>query len=960
MGLFTKIIDLQKLGAAWEHVKANHPTEGADGVSVEAFEAGRKENLMQLHIELVEKRYQPEPIKIVSIQKNGKVRKIGLVSMRDKVVQQSIQQELSKKYEPFLSENCYAYRSRRSALAAVEKLDMEIKRMEGRGLWVYKGDITDFFETIVLNQLLLYLEKHIYEKELLELIKICLYAPYIDEDGITRKKGRGIFQGSSLSPVLSNIYMMEFDHKMENLGGKYFRYSDDFLFLGNKRQEMEERKKRAEEALGELGLTVKPEKTVLCPIENGVDFLGYHFNEKGKEIPVKAEKGLTEKLEAIWLESGNRSMEEKLETGCGIINGWAQYYPEIWRKKNPDSIYEFVIMLHLAIRRRQEELEDILYSKRKQYKNIHKDIMLYLCSVWEKTGREDMILYEYEQYFDIEEADQEKMKKVKQENREVIGELRKLYGILVINETERHYADIIQVYTDLSCYNKAEKLLEWKKKTEPATDMDTEEYVDDGEEGKQKEVKLTEKEQELYMELFVAREDIFAQASVRENGKRYFETVSKPLLAQEIDRHLSGEKTIASYIRRSNNTVKYMVFDIDLSKKVLLKYERKTQEFEEYLIKAKKMAFMVMKKLKKTGISGWLEYSGYRGYHVWVFFSEWISCRYVQELQRFLLEGENWEQDGDINLELFPNRGKMREGQAGQLIKLPFGRHDQSGEITCFLDETGHVMKDQKNVMEQAYDSRVSFNMVKRILARGTEVSKKKINFSASANEEVVEKEIKDLGRQPERIVLILRNCGFLRYLCMKAKNTGYLTHRERLSILYVFGHIGEQGREFIHTVMEFTLNYQYAVTEKFILKCPAKPISCIKLQEQYKMVTAEIGCNCNFRGMKNCYPSPVLHILKNDQDIPQDVTVPSVRTVTKEKEKELYNEINIHNKTEELALKLIEMKKQKRGVDRVIKKYEEELGRIFDNAGIDCVELEIGMLLRKKTDLGYEWIIAL
>ena len=91
MGLYTKIIDLQKLGKAWDKVKANHPTAGADEVSVEEFESKKRENLMQLHLELVECRYVPQAVRMISIKKNGKDRNIGLISMRDKVVQQSIQ-----------------------------------------------------------------------------------------------------------------------------------------------------------------------------------------------------------------------------------------------------------------------------------------------------------------------------------------------------------------------------------------------------------------------------------------------------------------------------------------------------------------------------------------------------------------------------------------------------------------------------------------------------------------------------------------------------------------------------------------------------------------------------------------------------------------------------------------------------------------------------------------------------
>ena len=82
-------------------------------------------------------------------------------------------------------------------------------------------------------------------------------------------------------------------------------------------------------------------------------------------------------------------------------------------------------------------------------------------------------------------------------------------------------------------------------------------------------------------------------------------------------------------------------------------------------------------------------------------------------------------------------------------------------------------------------------------------------------------------------------SCNLIRFLCQKAKTVHYLNHCERLSILYVFGHLGEEGKEFIHKIMSFTLNYSYQVTQKFILKCPEKPVSCLKLREQYKQISA-------------------------------------------------------------------------------------------------------------------------
>ncbi len=199
-----------------------------------------------------------------------------------------------------------------------------------------------------------------------------------------------------------------------------------------------------------------------------------------------------------------------------------------------------------------------------------------------------------------------------------------------------------------------------------------------------------------------------------------------------------------------------------------------------------------------------------------------------------------------------------------------------------------------------------------------------------------------------------------MRYLCQKARTTGYLTHFERLSVLYVFGHLGDEGKTFVHTVMEFTLNYQYHVTEKFIQKLPGKPISCLKLRDQYKQITAEYGCSCDFKRTKNCYPSPVLHAIKSSGDVAQDVTIPTSRTLSKEKEKKVVEEINIHKKVQELAGRIIEMKKQRRGIDKAIQKIENELEKIYDQAGIDCLEVDMGLLVRRRKGEVYEWLIEI
>lgn len=305
----------------------------------------------------------------------------------------------------------------------------------------------------------------------------------------------------------------------------------------------------------------------------------------------------------------------------------------------------------------------------------------------------------------------------------------------------------------------------------------------------------------------------------------------------------------------------------------------------------------------------------------------------------------------DISIEFFPNKTRVKEGKLGQAIKIPLGYHTKTGNKSCFLDDDFHPVSDYHMFL----DSVAVFGLknIRKLLG--------KINVSNNTKQRELDTDISIFGKTDEAINQVLSKCNLMRYLCQKAYKTGYLSHFERLSVLYVFGHMGDNGKEFVHTVMSYTLNYQYSITQKFISKIPAKPVSCIKLREQYKMITAEYGCNCNFRRTKNCYPSPVLHAIKNADSEQGEVTIPTSRTITKEKERVVYDEINIHKKANVIAAKILEYKKQKRGIDKNIERLEDDLQNIFENAGIDCLEIEIGMLVRRKKENGeYEWIIEI
>ena len=364
-----------------------------------------------------------------------------------------------------------------------------------------------------------------------------------------------------------------------------------------------------------------------------------------------------------------------------------------------------------------------------------------------------------------------------------------------------------------------------------------------------------------------------------------------------------------------------------------------------------------MKVLGRLGLKGYAEYSGCRGYHVWIFFTEWIPVRYIHALSQIIAEQMQGVQFEEISMEFFPDERKLRAGKAGQSIKLPMGIHTKSGFRGYFLDEDLQTVADLSAWMKDI--AKFSLPAVKQII--GMHGGQKKENPATLGRENILDHDLEGFGKLSAVVRTVLEQCNLMCYLCQKARKTGYLSHFERQSVLYVFGHMGEEGKEFLHQIMSYTLNYQYQTTERFLNKLPGKPVSCVKLREQYRQITAEIGCTCNFKRTKNCYPSPVLHALKSTDMEDGQITIPSSRTLSKEKEKTVYQEINVYRKVQELAEKILEMKRQKRGIDKNITKLERELEHVFDGMQADCLEIEMGLLCRRtKEDGNYEWVIEI
>lgn len=1000
MSLYNRIIDLQKLSAAWQRVRRNKPAAGVDNIIWQQFDENSREELKQLQTELSEHVYMPLPVRNVTLYKGEKARVIALYSMRDKVVQQSISQELAKLFEGRLSPRSYAYRNEKSALQAVEDITAAIRTRQYGA--VLKLDITHFFDSIEWNLLKTRLSRVIREEDVLDLIRMNACTSMLDEvTGELTEKRKGIHQGSSIAPILSNIFMMDFDIALARPEYFYVRYSDDILILGKEKEKLIALSNEIRVRLEELHLEVNEAKTICCTLDEGVDFLGYHLNSSGKTIPAKAEDRLYDRLETMWLTNPTLGVQEKAAKALEIVGGWQQYYRD---ERKMQSIYEYVAFAFALKGRR--EMQSRLREERLGLNNVCRDITEYLALMWKKQGVENLELLEYEQYYGLPE----------QNDAKINGRLLPLYRRQFVYETEETALELMQVYTDAREYENAQYWMEAAGKirsrkerfavtiqtmqshhgnrqypecngslpVSKASEGKTESVghrtakVDDSKnfpnypENFQKEdinvhLEITERTPLLILETFAGRDDIYSTEVVCGNQHRKTELQELPLTEEQIAEHLRGDQTIGTYVQRPNSTVKFIVWDIDISKQFILKYGNSGPEFDACLGHAYHKALEIQKILDNKGMHGYIEFSGYRGYHVWLFLSEWIPVRFANMFTDRI--EEELVLEDDITVECFPNKVRIKAGRFGQILKIPCGIHVRSGKRSCFVDDDGEPVVDIDQFTETI--AHYSLSAIRKMLSYTLSTESVRSHLSEVETGEggnagykagdSAKNELEEAFRSmPPGVNEILIHCTLMQYLCLKAKRTGYLTHFERLSVLYVFGHVGEDGKEFVHDVMRQTMNYQYNVTQKFIDRLPEKPVSCVKLREQYRKVSAEVGCNCSFKRTKNCYPSPVLHaisLVKDGQDV---ITIPTSRTLSAEREKKVIEELNIHKKAQELAVRILELRKQKRSIEKSVRKVEKELEKVYDSIDANALEIEMGLLVRRKTEEGYEWVIEI
>lgn len=415
--LYAMLCREDTLYEAWKTVKGKNASGGIDGVTLSYFEDNLASFLSELSGELCAGTWSPEPYLSIEIpKKKNEKRRLGLLSVKDKIVQCAIKQLVEPVFENLFVDNSYGYRPNKGHTKAVRRAQSECMKKKNR--WALRLDIDNYFDSINHHLLGARLHALIPDEEIVRLIMLCVQMGVVNKRLKWSDSQEGVPQGAILSPLLSNFYLHPFDQFVLTLCRSYVRYADDFCLMCETHEQATSLLNQLSVYLQtHLGLKLNP--PVVVELRKGFEFLGITVSKEGLHISRKKEAELKERIETLAVTPKGMS-PESLRSWNGIKNYYAALLPQPVLRTFDDWLYDRMKRLV------SESYKQI--ANRAVLKRMMSEIN-YLSNEYQLHKKR--VLQDYVDVYDLHKG-MEKERKAQEQNKKIIerrkAEYRKREG----------------------------------------------------------------------------------------------------------------------------------------------------------------------------------------------------------------------------------------------------------------------------------------------------------------------------------------------------------------------------------------------------------------------------------------------------------------------------------------------------------------------------------------------------
>ncbi len=430
------------------------------------------------------------------------------------------------------------------------------------------------------------------------------------------------------------------------------------------------------------------------------------------------------------------------------------------------------------------------------------------------------------------------------------------------------------------------------------------------------------------LDLFSGREGVFAKQWISQTGDTGYTPVHEALTPNVIQQHFDGSITVGVYQIRLDNTVSFIAFDVDIKKDVYQEVVSSPDRFESAMSGCRNAAKEIVNILAQNGINSYIEFSGNKGFHVWVFLDSPLAARIARHFAIEVIKRVS--ENKGVSVEAFPKQSFVREDKLGNLIKIPFGYHLKTGKQSYFVDGNFKKVKGQRQFLHSI--QKVSKGIIVSAIANfETEnIYSTKTTTKNTEAEEVFNPfdEGDFLPEKDEELQRVLIGCPVLKTIYQKALNENPLSAQEVSVMTYTLGCL-TNGVD----IVNYAFRKAGVDSNKFLKsKLNGNPTSCEKIRTRVPDIVSSVECSCAFDKDKYTYATPNIYAKEN-----VGFGQPTLDILGFDR---LFNQY-------------LKLKREVLKIQKQIGEIEKRINTLFEQAGVDRINLPQGVLVREKDEKG-------